>query len=200
MDLLLALAASVGAHVAIANDPDADRLGAAIPQPDGSWRRLGGDEIGWLFADYLLSQGTGDDRLRTKADFVYSFAPRMQLGLTSAVGAMPTDDFAVNAMAAVGRPGPKEDLPPQHLSREFPSQRTPVRDRGTTMTPLHAATADATRVVDEHATRASTALQHNLPAQLTSFVARETEVAGACADAAAETPGPPWSFRLARSC
>jgi phosphomannomutase len=49
--------------VAIANDPDADRLGAAIPQPDGSWRRLGGDEIGWLFADYLLNQGEGDDRL-----------------------------------------------------------------------------------------------------------------------------------------
>lgn len=44
--------------------------------------------------------GTGDDRLRTKADFLYSFAPRMQLGLTSAVGAMPTDDFAVNDVAA----------------------------------------------------------------------------------------------------
>ena len=36
------------------------------------------------------------------------------------------DDFTVEAMAAIGRPGPKEDLPPQHLSREFPSQRTPV--------------------------------------------------------------------------
>lgn len=63
MDLLMALGAAVGAHVAIANDPDADRLGAAIPQPDGSWRRLGGDEIGWLFADYLLGQTSGDDRL-----------------------------------------------------------------------------------------------------------------------------------------
>ena len=31
---------------------------AAIPQPDGSWRRLGGDEIGWLFADYLLANTT----------------------------------------------------------------------------------------------------------------------------------------------
>ena len=38
------------------------------------------------------------------------------------------DDFTVNAMAAVGRPGPKEDLPPQHLSREFPGQRKPVSE------------------------------------------------------------------------
>jgi phosphomannomutase len=63
MDLLLEVARTTGAHAAIANDPDADRLGAAIPQADGSWRRLGGDEIGWLFADYLLANTTGDDRL-----------------------------------------------------------------------------------------------------------------------------------------
>jgi phosphomannomutase len=63
MDLLMEVAEASGAHVAIANDPDADRLGAAIPQPDGSWRRLGGDEIGWLFADYLLASDTGADRL-----------------------------------------------------------------------------------------------------------------------------------------
>jgi len=63
MDLLLELAARVDARVAIANDPDADRLGAAIPQPDGSWRRLGGDEIGWLFADHILQHTSGEDRL-----------------------------------------------------------------------------------------------------------------------------------------
>lgn len=63
MDLLVDLAAKVGAHVALANDPDADRLGVAIPQPDGGWRRLSGDEIGWLFADHILGHTSGDDRL-----------------------------------------------------------------------------------------------------------------------------------------
>ncbi|MEP1126523.1 MAG: phospho-sugar mutase [Ilumatobacter sp.] len=63
MDLLLETAASSGAAIALANDPDADRLGAAIPQADGSWRRLSGDEIGWLFADHILTNTSGDDRL-----------------------------------------------------------------------------------------------------------------------------------------
>ncbi len=63
MDMLLETARTVGARVALANDPDADRLGAAIPQPDGSWRRLSGDEIGWLFADHILAHTSGDDRL-----------------------------------------------------------------------------------------------------------------------------------------
>ncbi len=63
MDLLMARAADVGAHVAIANDPDADRLGAAIPTPDGGWRRLGGDELGWLLADHILRHTSGDGRL-----------------------------------------------------------------------------------------------------------------------------------------
>ena len=37
-------------------------------------------------------------------------------------------DLTVEAMAAIGRPGPKEELPPQHLSREFPSQRRLVSE------------------------------------------------------------------------
>lgn len=66
MDLLFEVAARNGAALAIANDPDADRLGAAIPagsDPTGPWRRLGGDEIGWLLADHILRHTSGDDRL-----------------------------------------------------------------------------------------------------------------------------------------
>ena len=68
MDLLLAVAEANDADIALANDPDADRLGAAIPDTrdgaDGStWRRLTGDEIGWLFADHILRHTNGSDRL-----------------------------------------------------------------------------------------------------------------------------------------
>ncbi len=63
MDLLLMRARESGALLALANDPDADRLGAAIPTPEGGWRRLTGDEIGWLLGDHILRHTTGDDRL-----------------------------------------------------------------------------------------------------------------------------------------
>lgn len=62
MDRVIELARSTSADIALANDPDADRLGVAIPDR-GSWRRLSGDEIGWLLADHVLRHTDGDDRL-----------------------------------------------------------------------------------------------------------------------------------------
>ncbi|MCX2933631.1 phospho-sugar mutase [Mycobacterium sp. CVI_P3] len=53
-DLLLELAGRIGADIAIALDPDADRCAVGIPTPDG-WRMLSGDETGWLLGDYILS-------------------------------------------------------------------------------------------------------------------------------------------------
>jgi phosphomannomutase len=60
MDELLALAADVGAQLAIANDPDGDRVAAAVPHR-GGWRPLTGNQLGVVLADHLLS-GTRVDR------------------------------------------------------------------------------------------------------------------------------------------
>jgi phosphomannomutase len=54
-DALLALAADVGADIAVALDPDADRCAIGVPTEAG-WRMLSGDETGWLLGDYLLSR------------------------------------------------------------------------------------------------------------------------------------------------
>ncbi|OBK16695.1 phospho-sugar mutase [Mycobacterium asiaticum] len=68
-DALLALAADVGADVAIALDPDADRCAVGIPDRTG-WRMLSGDETGWLLGDYILSHPAA--RSRTVASTVVS--------------------------------------------------------------------------------------------------------------------------------
>jgi phosphomannomutase len=57
IDAALALAREVGADIAVANDPDADRCAVAIPAPEaeGGWRMLRGDELGGLLGEFLLS-------------------------------------------------------------------------------------------------------------------------------------------------
>lgn len=53
MDMALALAQQVDADLVLANDPDGDRICAAIPTPNG-WTVLGGDEIGTALAEDIL--------------------------------------------------------------------------------------------------------------------------------------------------
>ncbi len=54
MDRVVALGARVGADLVLANDPDADRLAAAV-----SDRVLTGDELGALLADHVLAHRPG---------------------------------------------------------------------------------------------------------------------------------------------
>jgi phosphomannomutase len=54
MDMVMALGKAHDADIACANDPDADRFAAAVKREDGEYQMLTGDQVGALFADYLL--------------------------------------------------------------------------------------------------------------------------------------------------
>lgn len=51
----IALSKQVGADLLLATDPDCDRVGIAVPKPDGEYVRLTGDELGLLLLDHVLS-------------------------------------------------------------------------------------------------------------------------------------------------
>ncbi|MFD0365754.1 phospho-sugar mutase [Nocardia sp. GCM10030253] len=64
-DLLLATAERIGADIAIALDPDADRCAIGIPDDNGGWRMLRGDETGVLLGDYVLRTAPPDSLVAT---------------------------------------------------------------------------------------------------------------------------------------
>ncbi|ANK59973.1 phosphoglucomutase [Loigolactobacillus backii] len=53
-DLAIALGKKEDADMLVATDPDADRLGTAVRQPDGEYRLLNGNQIAALMLDYIL--------------------------------------------------------------------------------------------------------------------------------------------------
>lgn len=72
LDLLLELAAEKNADLAIANDPDVDRLAIAVPTPSGRWIALTGNQIGLLLADFALSHGIAGERACVVSSLVSS--------------------------------------------------------------------------------------------------------------------------------
>jgi phosphomannomutase len=90
MDALLALAAEVDAQLAIANDPDGDRVAAAVPDHTGSWRALTGNQLGVLLADHLLAHAEVDRPLVVSsivstpmlADVAAAYGARAEVSLT----------------------------------------------------------------------------------------------------------------------
>ncbi|QNE45956.1 phospho-sugar mutase [Glaciihabitans sp. INWT7] len=61
MDLAFDAAITADAELVIANDPDADRLAIGIPDVDGEWQRLSGNQVGallgWRAAERLAAAG-----------------------------------------------------------------------------------------------------------------------------------------------
>ncbi|MFJ4296640.1 phospho-sugar mutase [Curtobacterium sp. NPDC089689] len=72
MDLAVARGVDADADLVIANDPDADRLALAIPDGAGSFRRLSGNEVGWLLGWQAAVRAASDGRGGTLAASIVS--------------------------------------------------------------------------------------------------------------------------------
>lgn len=77
MERVTSLAQEYDCDLALATDPDADRLGVAVPH-GGAWRLLTGNEVGNLLMDWLLSRavGRGEDTSRLVCATTVVSAPR----------------------------------------------------------------------------------------------------------------------------
>ncbi len=62
LDLLFEVARNSKADIAVANDPDGDRLAIGVPTTNGEWRILTGDEVGALLCNRILESTTGQNR------------------------------------------------------------------------------------------------------------------------------------------
>lgn len=63
MEEVIRVAREAGCQVAMATDPDADRLGVAVPDEAGVWRCLTGNQIGLLMAWHVLETRKSQARL-----------------------------------------------------------------------------------------------------------------------------------------
>ncbi|MCS6582803.1 MULTISPECIES: phospho-sugar mutase [Curtobacterium] len=76
MDLAIARGLAVGADLVIANDPDADRLALAIPTASDagapSYRRLSGNEVGWLLGWRAAARASESNATGTLAASIVS--------------------------------------------------------------------------------------------------------------------------------
>ena len=113
LDLGLATAAATGAQVLIANDPDADRLGIAVPDPargpassPAGWRPLRGDEIGAVLANHLLTHGGVADG----AVFATTIVSSTLLSQMAAAAGVPFVETLTGFKWVSRAPGPGQTL------------------------------------------------------------------------------------------
>ncbi|MEU8464868.1 phospho-sugar mutase [Streptomyces sp. NPDC029003] len=85
MDLSFAKAAEAEPDIVIANDPDADRCAVAVPDGDGGWRMLRGDEVGALLAAHLVHKGA-------RGTFAESIVSSSLLGRIAEAAGLPYEE------------------------------------------------------------------------------------------------------------
>ncbi|WP_304651911.1 phospho-sugar mutase [uncultured Ligilactobacillus sp.] len=90
-DLAIKLGKSQKADLLVAVDPDADRLGAAVRQPDGEYELLTGNQIAALMLNYILTARKKAGNLPANAALVKSI-------VSSEFAAKVAADFGVEAI------------------------------------------------------------------------------------------------------
>ncbi|MGD0604317.1 MAG: phospho-sugar mutase, partial [Streptosporangiaceae bacterium] len=108
LDLALADARRLGAELVVASDPDGDRLAIAVPQPNGHWRVLTGDQVGALLGASLLERTAAQDGPRERLVAATVVSSTLLAKIAAAAGARYEETltgFKWIARAADGRPG-----------------------------------------------------------------------------------------------
>ena len=94
-----------GAELVLANDPDADRLAAAVPDPSGrGYRMLSGNEIGVLLADDAIEHAAPDGRTKLVVTTIVSSSLLSRMARDRGVR-LPGDAHRLQVDRRRGAPG-----------------------------------------------------------------------------------------------
>ncbi len=92
-------ARAIGADLVMGSDPDADRIGVAVPvtgDPSGAWTTLDGNQIGALLAAFVMKQTKAMGRLRPDHYLVTTLVTgQMAKALAAREGVRVEDDLLV---------------------------------------------------------------------------------------------------------
>ncbi|MDR2394836.1 MAG: phospho-sugar mutase [Treponema sp.] len=89
LELALKLGKQMGADVVMATDPDADRLGIAVPNRTGDFTLVTGNQLGTLLADYLFLSLKETGKMPAKAAMINSIVTTgMQQRVAASYGAV----------------------------------------------------------------------------------------------------------------
>jgi phosphoglucomutase len=99
LDASIAEARATGADLVIGSDPDADRIGVAVPvtgDPRGEWTTLDGNQIGVLLSAFVMKQTKALGRLRPDHYLITTLvSTQMARALAAREGVRVEDDLLV---------------------------------------------------------------------------------------------------------
>jgi phosphoglucomutase len=99
LDASIAEARATGADLVLASDPDADRIGVAVPvtgDPKGEWTTLDGNQIGVVLAAFVMKETEARGRLRSDHYLITTLvSSQMARALAAREGIRTEDDLLV---------------------------------------------------------------------------------------------------------